>query len=95
MKTMRITSAEEKMVMQHRASIKHEKATIRFRKEVFELAYQFNKHLHEIGEYPSFSGFISFFDQPHSDDNKLKYEAVKKVINTVESLEFSRGFEPC
>lgn len=90
MKTMRITEAEEKMVMQHRSSIKHEKATLRFRKEVFELAYQFDKHLGDVGEYPSFSEFINFFDPPHSTNNELKYEAVIKVMDTVNSLQLSK-----
>ncbi|WP_121775550.1 hypothetical protein [Acinetobacter bereziniae] len=90
MKTMRITSEEERMVKQHRQSIKHEKATVRFRKEIFELAYQFSKYLDEIGEYPSFSGFINCFNPPHSGDNKMKYEAVVKVINIVNSLQLPK-----
>ncbi|QQC83027.1 hypothetical protein I9054_012370 [Acinetobacter bereziniae] len=91
MKTMRITSDEERMVMQHRQSIKHEKATVRFRKEIFELAYQFNKYLDEIGESPSFSGYINFFNPPHSGENKIKYEAVVKVINTVNSIQMRKA----
>lgn len=95
MKTMRITSAEEKMIMEHRKSIKHEKATQRFRTEIFELAFEFNKYLEKKGLCHSFSEFINCFDLPISNLNKLKYEAVTKVFETVKSLEFQRGFDPC
>jgi len=91
MKTMRITDAEVKLIEENRQAIKHTKATERFRRDVFELAYQFNKYLNEIGEYPSFNGFINCFDPPLSSLNKLQYEAVKQILDTIRSLEIPRG----
>ncbi|WP_111861192.1 hypothetical protein [Acinetobacter sp. CFCC 10889] len=95
MKTMRITNAEVKIIEEHRQSIKHEKATQKFRKEIFELAYQFNNWLDEQGEYPSFSGFINCFNPSHSSQNKLKYDCVIKVLDAVNSLQLSRESASC
>lgn len=90
MKTMRITDHEVKMIMAHRNEIHHEKATLRFRKEVLELAYQFNEHLEKEGEGPSFSGFINFFNLPYGGDNQLKYDAVLLILKTVNSLQIPK-----
>lgn len=95
MKTMRITDAEVKMIEEHRQSIRHEKASIKFRNEILELAYQFNKWLDENDECPSFSGFIHYFNPPHSGQNKMKYDCVIKVLNAVNSLQLSKEFDQC
>ena len=91
MKTMRITNAEVEMIEQHRQSIKHEKATERFRKEIFKLAFEFHQWLEKESLHPSFSEFIHCFDPPASDFNKHRYEAVKSVMDAVRSLEIPRG----
>lgn len=91
MKTMRITSAEERMVMQHRQSIKHEKATKRFRNEVIAMVYEFSIWLETRNSLPSFSEFINCFDPPHHQYlNKLKYDSVIKVMDTVKSLQLPK-----
>ncbi|MCX5466528.1 hypothetical protein [Acinetobacter nematophilus] len=91
MKTMRITSAEERMVLQHRASIKHEKATERFQNEILKMAYEFSIFLNKEGLHPSFSEFINCFDPPHHQYlNNLKYDSVIKVMDTIKSLELPK-----
>jgi hypothetical protein len=87
---MELTDEERDLILDRRAEIEHENATLRFRKEVFELAYQYNIHLEEEDECSSFSGFISFFNPPHDDLNKLKYEAVVLILETISSLEIPK-----
>lgn len=95
MKTMRITDAELRMIEQHRQSIRLEKAAEKFRREILKLTYAYSIWLDEQGEYPSFSGFISYFNPPHSSNNKLKYDAVITVMNAVNSLQLTKEFDPC
>lgn len=91
MKTMRITSEEERMVMQHRQSIKHEKATQRFHKEILKLSYEFSIWLDKECLHPSFSEFINCFDPPHHQYlNNLKYDSVIKVMETIKSLQLPK-----
>ncbi|ENV33953.1 hypothetical protein [Acinetobacter gerneri] len=92
MKTIRITNAELAMIEQHRQSIKHKKATDRFRKEVLKLAFEFKQYLEREHMHPSFSEFINCFDPPASNINKLKYEAVKSVFDAVNSIEIPKNF---
>lgn len=89
MKTMRLTSAEEKMILQNRQAIKHEKATEKFRREAFVLAVNFDTWLHENDSYPSFSDFVNNFGF-QLGNTKLMYESVLRILDVVNSLELPK-----
>jgi hypothetical protein len=91
---MELTDDERDLILERRAEVEHENATLRFQKEVFDLAYKYYAHLEEEGECSSFSGFISFFNPPHDDLNRVKYEAVVLILETVSSLQIPKAKTP-
>lgn len=92
MKTMRITDHEEEMIMEQRKVIHHKKATIRFRKRIFPMALEYAKYLDENEIESSFNEFINCFNPKHDPvNNRIDYEAILKIIETVESLEIPKG----
>lgn len=87
MKTLRLTESEYNYIIQEREKAHHKKEEVRFRKRVFAMALEYSQYLDEEQIGSGFNEFINCFNPPHDPvKNKIEFNAVEQILETVKSL---------
>ncbi|MFJ0285894.1 hypothetical protein Q4100_06350 [Acinetobacter baumannii] len=87
MKTLRLTDSEYEYIIQEREKVHHKKEEERFRKRVFATALEYSQYLEEEKIGSGFNEFINCFNPPHEPiKNKIEFNAVEQILETVKSL---------